>query len=79
MDNTNKMDWSPLLAICDENDLLLYVRGREDVDYAVGRAITDEEWKRILQTSAWTNDNENIQNLISSLVENAIKEAEIVG
>jgi hypothetical protein len=62
-----------------KHNLLMFVRGREDVSDAVGRQITDDEWEAVRTTVAWRkgDDDEFIGSLINQIVWDAIAQANI--
>lgn len=68
-----------LVRIEQENNLLMFVRGREDVSDAVGRQITDDEWEAVRTTFAWRRggNDEFISSMMNDIVWDAITEANI--
>lgn len=74
------IEWlNELIEVEQKHDLLVFVRGREDVEDKLQRPLTDDEWAKVRQTHAWRkgDDDEFINSLINQIVWDAITEANI--
>lgn len=74
------MSWiDEINKIEQTHGLMIFVRGREDAEAALGREMTDDEWDKVLSSYEWrkASGNETINELINEEIDNALYECNL--
>lgn len=74
------MDWIDEINKMEKaHGLMMFVRGRDDAEFMLGREMTEDEWNTLISSYEWrkAGESEIINDLINDQIADALRECGI--